>query len=160
MSRSPAGTRVPALLALGCLLVLGACTSSSTGAPQPGAVPAPPVRPSVTAAPAPTLAALPDPATSNRPVVAVTATRGPAAVGTVDLRPGRLWISLDCVAGEGPGELALILEPGPRFDLECPADEVYLTRNLDQDHLGGQTSIRVETGPGVRWNLLVEQEPS
>lgn len=113
--------------------------------------------PAVTAAPAPTLATLPDPATSGRPVVTVTATRGPAALGTVDLRPGQLWISLDCVAGDGPGQLAVILGSGLRFDLECPADEVYLTRNLDEDHPGGPTGIRVETGPDVRWNLLIEQ---
>ncbi|WJK38185.1 hypothetical protein O7608_16845 [Solwaraspora sp. WMMA2056] len=128
-----------------------------TGAAAPGAVPAPPVRPSVTAAPAPTLAALPDPATSARPVVAVTATRGPATLGTVELHPGQLWISLDCVADDGPGQLAVILESGSRMDIDCPGDEVYLTRNLDQDHPGGPTGIRVEAGPDVRWNLLIEQ---
>ncbi|WFE29279.1 hypothetical protein O7623_08855 [Solwaraspora sp. WMMD791] len=114
-----AGTHGPALLALGCLLALGACTSAPTGAPPPGAVPAP--------------------------------------LGTVGLRPGQLWISFDCVADDGPGQLAVIVESGSRFDIDCPADEVYLTRNLDQDHPGGPTGIRVETGPDVRWNLLIEQ---
>ncbi|MFV2020730.1 hypothetical protein [Micromonospora sp. LOL_023] len=160
--RAPGSTTAPAvgLLVVGCAVALTGCTAGPADAPPAGPTapaPAPTDQPPAQASPAPTLAALPDPATSNEPVVAVTATRGPAAVDTVELHPGRLWITLDCIADDGPGDLALILEPGPRFDLECPTDEVYLTRNLDQDHLGGPTSVRVETGPDVRWSLLVEQ---
>jgi hypothetical protein len=154
--RGTAGVPAVGVLTLGWALVLAACTAQPDGVPSPAATPSSPAA-TPAAAPQPTLAPLPDPATTGVPVVAVEATRGPAAVGTVELRPGALWISLDCVADERPGDLAVILGPQWRIDLECPADEVYLTRNLDQDHLGGPSSIRVETGADVRWSLLIEQ---
>jgi hypothetical protein len=154
--RSASGSAVAGLLTLGLAAALTACTSQPDGVPSPPSVPSSPAAPSA-AAPVPTLAPLPGAATTGAPVAAVETTRGPAAVGTVELHPGQLWISFDCVADDRPGKLAVILEPGSRFDLECPADQVYRARNLDQDHLGGPASIRVETGADVRWNLLIEQ---
>lgn len=154
--RSASGSAVAGLLALSTAVAVTACTSQPDGVPSPVPTPSGSAAPA-TAAPPPTLAPLPGAATTGAPVVAVEATRGPVPVGTVELRSGALWVSLDCVADDHPGTLAVILEPGLRFDLECPTDEVHRTRNLDQDHVGGPASVRVEAEPGVHWNLLIEQ---
>ncbi|WBB94871.1 MULTISPECIES: hypothetical protein [unclassified Solwaraspora] len=118
-------------------------------------------------APAPTIAPLPGPMADARPVASVAATSGPVSVGTVEVPPGRLSVSLDCVSGgrgdaaaaSGAADLAVFLDPEMRFELQCPADEVTMTRNVDQDHPGGPVTIRVEAGADVRWNLLVEHQP-
>ncbi|WFE20908.1 hypothetical protein O7621_24050 [Solwaraspora sp. WMMD937] len=139
----------------------GPSATSADPVDQRSAAQPPPV------APAPPIAPLPDPMADARPVASVAATSGPVSVGTVEIPPGLLSVSLDCVSGgrgdaaaaSGAADLAVFLDPGMRFELQCPADEVTKTRNVDQDHPGGPVTIRVEAGADVRWNLLVEHQP-
>ncbi|MFV2086838.1 hypothetical protein [Micromonospora sp. LOL_021] len=166
-------TALGVVLAVGGAGTVAGCTA---GPPQadtgPPATNADPVNQRSAAqpppdAPAPTIAPLPDPATDTRPVASATATSGPASVDTVEIPAGRLWVSLDCVSGgrgdaaaaSGAADVAVFLDPGMRFELQCAADEVTLIRNVDQDHPGGPVTIRVEAGTDVRWNLLVEHQP-
>ncbi|MFY1637628.1 hypothetical protein ACN27F_30880 [Solwaraspora sp. WMMB335] len=161
MSSARAGVVAVLVAIVGVTIV--ACTATPPGTPADAA--AETVSPTVErtprrtppVVPGPTIAPLPDAVPGTGRVAAVTATSGPAWVGTVETAAGRLWVSVDCVrAGSGPGDLVVVVEPRIRVEFQCAGDTVTRTRDLDQDHPGGPVTIRVETGPEVRWNLLVE----
>ncbi|MDG4765431.1 hypothetical protein O7632_15195 [Solwaraspora sp. WMMD406] len=62
----------------------------------------------------------------------MTATRGPALVGTVEIPTGTLWITIDCLGGD----LAVVARPWSRADVVCADDEVRWNLRVEHSATG------------------------
>ncbi|GAA0391609.1 hypothetical protein Acor_18340 [Acrocarpospora corrugata] len=81
-------------------------------------------------------------------------TEGSAPAGGIDVKPGSLFVSLDCVGG---ATLTLKLPPVTELAIPCAADKVTSTFNEVVLKNARVISLRVEAPAEVTWAFKVQQ---
>jgi hypothetical protein len=144
-----------ARLLLAPVVLLGAVACSSSSATTPSIRPAPSSTTSPSPATSPvTVPSAPVAQPGLRTLVLMPRQTGSSRTAVISIVPGDVTATMLCTGGE----LQMYLDPVASATVQCDRGAVSPVRNVFRVKTGAKgIKVRVTAGPGVVWNLRVEE---